>query len=451
MLTKENGALVPLFCLVIEFCWLRQVCACPPGRFKQFLDLLLVLPLLFFLSYLAWTAWQADAAYASRNFSLSERLMTESRILARYVHDLVLPRAIDFSPFADDYPISKGWFTPFSTAISLLFWIALSSFSFWSRRYTPWPFFGLMWFLAGHLLESSVIPLELFFYHRNYLSALGPVFAFVAVLASLQDQKRIRLAAMGVTAYLGISGFVLWSTTTLWGNPLLASTLWLDRHPHSERAILYAAQRQVLIGERHGAYKILEQGARDNPENLGVNMGYLQFACLEHEKGKTQEALNGVLKAIPSAPYSNAAIDTLDKILGFVIKKECDDISTEDVMLIIGNIEKNDRFGKNTLGMAALAQIKARALFDMGNRKEAIRSLQKGLSYYPIETTLNDLATLLYEEEGADAAIELLQAWRNSPPTQGISAEKWRQSIDQQIVKYQLAKSIKMDFEIHRP
>lgn len=451
LLSKENGALLPLFCLVIEFCWLRQVCACLPGRFKQLLNLLLIAPLLVLLAYLAWTAWHAEVVYASRNFSLSERLLTQSRILAHYTHDFVLPRAINFSPFADDYPISQSLFLPLSTSISLLFWGALLAFCIWLRRYTPWPFFGLAWFLVGHLLESSVIPLELFFYHRNYLPVLGPIFAIVALLASLQDEGRTKLASMLATTYIGLSAFVLWSTTTLWGDPLLASTIWLDRHPNSERAILYAAQRQVLIDERRGAYKILQQGARDNPENLGITMGYMQFACLEKEKGKALEAMNGVFHAIPLASYSNASIQTLDKILGFVIKKECNELSIEDILRIIAEIEKNPRFQKHKIGLAVLSQIKARALVNMGNKKEAIQSLQQGLAHYPIDTSLIDLAALLYEEGGADPAIELLMAWRNSPPNKGVSTENWGQSIDKEIAKYQFAKKIGLELQVIQP
>lgn len=445
LLAKENGALVPLFCLAIEFLWLRQVCACPPGRFKKFLNLFLISPLLVFLSYLVWTAGQADIVYAFRSFNLSERLLTESRVLAHYAQDLVLPRAVNFSPFADDYPISRGLLEPPSTAISLLFWSGFLVLCVWLRRYTPWPLFGLMWFLAGHLLESTVIPLELFFHHRNYLPVLGPVFAFVALLASLQDEGRVRLATLVVTAYLGLSGFVLWSTTSLWGDPLLASTLWLDRHPHSERAILYAAQRQVLINERRGAYKILEQGARDNPGNLGVNMGYLQFACLEDEKGEALEALDSVLHAIPLAPYSNASINALDKILGFVINDECPGLSMENIAHILSDMEVNLNFAKHLQGMATLSQIKGRLLVNMGQPKDAIKALHKGLSYYPIETTLIDLAALLYQENGVDAAIDLLQTWKNTPPNRGVSAEHWRKSIEQQLGKYLLAKNIGLE------
>ena len=43
--------------------------------------------------------------------------------------------------------------------------------------------FGIGLFLAGHLLESTVLPLELMFEHRNHLPALGPLLVLCCYLS----------------------------------------------------------------------------------------------------------------------------------------------------------------------------------------------------------------------------------------------------------------------------
>ncbi len=54
-------------------------------------------------------------------------------------------------------------------------------------RRKKWPLFAfaVLWFFAGHALESTFLPLEYFFEHRNYLPLLGPIFALVVFMSGM--------------------------------------------------------------------------------------------------------------------------------------------------------------------------------------------------------------------------------------------------------------------------
>jgi tetratricopeptide (TPR) repeat protein len=51
------------------------------------------------------------------------------------------------------------------------------------RRSQPLIALGILWFFTGHLIESTIIPLELVHEHRNYLASLGPLIVIVQLIA----------------------------------------------------------------------------------------------------------------------------------------------------------------------------------------------------------------------------------------------------------------------------
>ena len=69
--------------------------------------------------------------------------------------------------------------------------------------------YGILFFLAGHALESSIFPLEIYFEHRNYLPAVGLALALVSGLMQLertmlQTPARLLLVGLVVIAALDL-------------------------------------------------------------------------------------------------------------------------------------------------------------------------------------------------------------------------------------------------------
>ena len=62
--------------------------------------------------------------------------------------------------------------------------------------------FAVLFFLAGHILESSIFPLELIFEHRNYLPSFGPWFALgVSGLLLANHFRHGRSLKIGLAVY----------------------------------------------------------------------------------------------------------------------------------------------------------------------------------------------------------------------------------------------------------
>ena len=95
-------------------------------------------------------------------------------------------------------------------------------------------FFG---FFSGHILESTIIPLELIFEHRNYLPSFGIIIALVFTIERLL--KNIKLNKIIIV--LGIAWFSLATYTTYiraeqWKDPLTLAMAHVEYHPNSVRA-----------------------------------------------------------------------------------------------------------------------------------------------------------------------------------------------------------------------
>ncbi len=172
--TKENAALLPLFYLLAD-----RVCfpAAPywrwlgrPGRGGR-----LTRGALWLLAAGAagLLAWYVAPGYAVRPFTLTERVLTEGRVLWFYLGLFALPRIDAFGLYHDDIAISTGLLTPWTTLPALLGLAALTWLGFRLLRRAPLVGFGLLWFLTGHLMESTLIPLEIAHEHRNYLPLVG--------------------------------------------------------------------------------------------------------------------------------------------------------------------------------------------------------------------------------------------------------------------------------------
>ncbi len=121
--------------------------------------------------------------YGVRSYSLTERLLTQSRVLVSYLSLLIYPLESRLM-LLHEVEVSTGLFSPPTTAGAFLLLAVLAGSALLLARRTPLLSFALLFFLLNHLVEGSVIGLELIYEHRNYLPSL---FFFVPLAVLLVD------------------------------------------------------------------------------------------------------------------------------------------------------------------------------------------------------------------------------------------------------------------------
>jgi len=170
-----------------------------------------------------------------RDFTWQERLWSEAVALLEYARQILIPNVLMMGPMQDGPTRIHGPdLYSITAALSLLLALFIS---FRSRHRYPILFFGICFFLAGHLIESTFIQLEIYFEHRNYIPSIG-LLSIPIALAWLSNNKKISYATIIAIPLLAT---LLLTTTAGWGNALAAAERWHNAHPESPKAIHHRA------------------------------------------------------------------------------------------------------------------------------------------------------------------------------------------------------------------
>ena len=238
-LCKENGVLLPLLILVTEATLLRW--SAPDQGIRRMLIVIVGLPVVLMLLLGMFVFLKNPdlilGGYAWRDFSLTERLMTEARVLWFYLNMIVLPGMGEMGLHHDDILISRSLFSPWTTLPAIAGLLLLAAGAFALRNRQPLLTFGIVFFFAGHAMESTIIPLELAFEHRNYL----PMFGILLPLAYYALNSRLHVSSVRVRRIAFLLLIILFAGLTAsraqqWGDTLQMRMLEVERHPRSVRA-----------------------------------------------------------------------------------------------------------------------------------------------------------------------------------------------------------------------
>lgn len=181
-LSKENGVLAIPLALVLELFLFRVPGQSRPTSIKLFLSLTVGLPVLVGVAYIALHPGFITGGYVGRDFTLTQRLLTEPRVLWRYVQTLLVPLGRYMGFFQDNFPLSTSPLRPWTTLPALLAWLAVAAFGWIWRKGNPLFGAGVWFYLVGQSLESGPIALEIYFEHRNYLPSFGVLLAMAGLL-----------------------------------------------------------------------------------------------------------------------------------------------------------------------------------------------------------------------------------------------------------------------------
>ena len=213
VLSKENGILLPLLIGVVELTVFSTQKNGNVALNRYWAWAFVVAPSIIIFLYLARTALTHNFFDISppRDFSIYERVLTQPRILFDYLQNWFVPKLYTSGIFQDHFAKSTGFFSPFTTALSMVLHVAVVSVAIVNRR--KWPLFALaaLFFYASHILESTVMNLELYFEHRNYLPV---AFLFVPLVTTLRKRVGTKLFVVtAVFAMLVLAGFTRYSAT----------------------------------------------------------------------------------------------------------------------------------------------------------------------------------------------------------------------------------------------
>jgi tetratricopeptide (TPR) repeat protein len=434
-LCKENGVLLPLYILLLESTVLERAAA--PAHFRQVVWAALGLPILVGIWFIATHAqdW-VIAAYATRDFTMDERLLTEGRVLVDYLQLIVLPPISGFGVFHDDFPISHSLFNPLSTLWCLCLLVGLAGLAVAIRKRVPLLSFAILWFFLAHSMESTVIPLEIYFEHRNYLAILGPAIALCLgghALLNYPPARGLRyfFAGLFVLWFCYIT-FITWSESKLWGQRqwTIAET-WAHDHPNSLRAQAFLADTLATEGFTNKAAEIYKSLAEGDHHSASAYLNWLSLGCMN--KKVTLPDSESMEQTLRQVKFSAGVLNGLER---FVLLKENNACMVEN-QKILGLFEAtlaNPQFNGQQFSLYVL---QGRLQSTTRQTDEAVSSFENAFNIRnDVEVALLQVKTLAEAGCYDDALTKLpLATAANEANTlskrgYALDIENWRRTIE---------------------
>jgi pentatricopeptide repeat protein len=391
--------------------------------------------------------WMAKDA----SWSPKEHILTEFRIISRYLGLIVLPLPSRFVFDWWGFPISRGLTVPLTTMGGLVFLTGLVFSAILLRKRFPFISFGILWYFLAISLESFIaVGSDLYFEHRNYLPMTGLSFGILAEAALFIRKRSPRvfekrgfswIAAIVVISVLG--GFTI-KRNMVFRDSI---TLWSDTVKKAEdnlRARVALGNAYLREGRLDDAIRLYEESVRkgfaarsplfftDAAYTLG--MMYLSRPDLEKaeriisvlEKLTTPSWQINVLKGLylQKKGYLSKAIGFFEKAREYEspFAKTLVNTMMGDAYLEGGLPGKAKRYYERALAIDpkfssayyGLAQIALR----QNRPDEGERLLRKALEYDPANVlALADLSDLMLLRGKTERALELARrAVYRSPP-----------------------------------
>lgn len=382
ILAKENAILLPLGILVIEATLLRQV---PTGAlWRRWSWPFLWAPTLVVAAYLAWQLPGLFNEVPGRNFTRGERLLTEARVLFMYLHKLVLPSLYSIRLLYDDLEVSRSLLSPWTTLPSVLGWLALTAAAIRLRARAPVFSFAVLWYLAHHLLESTIIPLELAFEHRNYVASAGPLAAGVWGLRALWTSahaRRVRpVVLLGAAGYLAFQLTALSQSASLWGRPLELAHHWGTQQPESRRATMMLADTLFSRGKVAAAAATLEQAMERWPGDPSLPLALMEMGCYFRESAvPPMDRLEDSLARFDAQDLGT--VNMLDRLVAGLEDGRCGRYPPAQMYQIVSTVMATPAFEGHHRNLHLL---RARIAEVAGDRRQALDELDTAIRIHPL-------------------------------------------------------------------
>lgn len=268
VLFKENAALFVLLVPILEGLLFPRSDLGRPLLLRATLWLPAIVMLLALGSYFFSTH---DYEWF-RDFTLSERLMSQGRALGYYLWRYLVPGVGYIGLYADGFEKSISLLQPVSTLIWIIFHAAIVVLAIVYARRVPLLSLGVLFFYVAHSMESGAIPLELFFEHRNYLPS-------TLLLLGVFHIPRSKVVILTLLPVVLVCAALQYLQATFWGDERHLSTIMVVENPTSERALVIYAHYLERQGDYADSLMVMRQYIDQHSYGMDIALNAVKMAC----------------------------------------------------------------------------------------------------------------------------------------------------------------------------
>lgn len=408
--SKENGALTPLLILVIEF--LHPKGAVKPHKFWRII--FLWLPSIAIVLLLLKELNFADNLWPNRNFNQKERLLTETRVLLDYLSNLYIPRFEKHGLYQDGIIISQSIFSPMTTLIAVVSILVLIITAFIYKKKYPLFSLAILFFFVSHLMESTLIGLEIYFEHRNYVGAIFLFLPIATLIYYVYENKNKKIAISIFIVVLIFLGFMTYERTKLWGNKEKLTLYWAQNSPDSPRAQYEIANYLIAKKRMDQAENFLESAVVRLPESAFLNV-YLLTVKINNGTANEQDYID-TYNCLQNQRFDVQASKAIELLVEIVREKNVH----KDMRNTLTLLKKLDKLVNKNVFYAywrASPYLQAQIYLQLGQPVDALQCYQESLRRVNrVESGLKMVAELASQGYSKEAKLMLDQVVRLKDP-----------------------------------
>jgi len=249
----------------------------------------------------------------------------------------------------------------------LVFILLLLAFSVFVRKINPLISYGLYFYFFGHLLESTFIPLEMYFEHRNYLPQLGLWLAICESARALIIKYRLSTMLLIPVMLLVplVYSVISFGKSMEWGDPLLQADSWYNDSSASVRTTLQYSFVLAEQGEPLKAATILDAGILAYPDSLALRLSKSILECRLYGRGFNEKEFQEIAS---KSPLETAAVEAIEKLSSSLERGDtCKGLSYEVLRSLVTALIHNPYYAANKATLASLYVTEARLFFKERN------------------------------------------------------------------------------------
>ena len=424
--SKANGLLLPLLAWVIDGVLLRgEIPEAVAPLHRRLRRWLLIAPSMVVFGYLALHAMHPFDPVADRPWTIGERALTQSRVLIDYLASLVVPRVLTTGLYNDAYVVSRGLLSPPSTVAALLAVAALAGGAFAIRRRFPAVAAALLFFFAGHVMESTVLPLELYFEHRNYLPAMLLGWPIGLAIVRMRASPAIRGAVAAVL--IAMLAAITFQRTSLWAQQDRMAWLWAARNPDSARAQATAGTFETRAGRPELAIARLERRALARPGDLQLALNLASARC--SAGGLSPADVDAVARALRTATEGDQLVHRwLGAALDLARTGRCRGLDLDVIERWLAASRDNPRLQAMPGRQQDLDSLTGQIAIARKDRATALAAFDRALAASPTPQAAAKQAAMLATAGCYAEALRHLDGYERLPAPSQTAGASWSMS-----------------------
>lgn len=358
--------------------------------------------------------------YTNRDFTLIERLYTQVDVILLYGQQIIFPRLSKMGLLLDDIPI----ISEFSIALFLKLLLILTLIIVCIHAISKGKIYGMgILFFLGHTIESTIIPLEIAFEHRNYFPMIGILFTMAALIDMIRSDIYKLTLSFTILVFFSV---LLHLRVGFWSNEHQWMQTNFAYHPNSLRTNYQYINYLVKYGFYYESLEHVTLAQEKFPNSLQFQVTQLilkecippkedDYVEIDTKKQNMLNIFNNIESILGKRRVNLSDYNALAKFVLHVDKGHCKHIELKPFYKLINfTYHESTKHAHKAPFTADLNALRANLIYRMGDAElsaELFKSAYKESG--TVEYLFGAVELLLSKEKLHDQGLTLLEEIKN--------------------------------------